>query len=86
MFDLLGPFFAGSSTVLNTKKIDKNIEILKHQDWFKRIYEDEKYHKLFFTNKYVRAYLQSNFRVKKIVRNEKNQKKFLNLLDIQLRR
>lgn len=84
--DLLGTFFDGGSTGLNTKKIDKNIELLKQQGWFKRIYEDEKYHKLFFANKYVRAYLQSNFRVKKIIRNESAQKKLLNLLDKQLRR
>jgi hypothetical protein len=86
IFDFLGSFLYGSNTGLNTRKIDKNIELLKQQGWFKRIYEDEKYRRLFFSNKYVRAYLQSNYRVKRIIRNESAQKKLLNLLDKQLKR
>ncbi|NMD72243.1 hypothetical protein HHO41_18395 [Bacillus sp. DNRA2] len=86
LFDLLGTFFYGGRTGLNTKKIDKNIELLILQGWFNRIYEDEKYRKLFLTNKKVRAYLQSNFRVKKIIRNEKDQKTLLDFLDKQLNR
>lgn len=35
IFDLLGSFLYGSSTGLNTRKIDKNIELLKQQGWFK---------------------------------------------------
>ncbi|OLS34468.1 hypothetical protein [Bacillus sp. MRMR6] len=81
LFDFLGAFTYGSNTSLDTRKIDKNIELLKQQDWFKRIYEDEKYHRLFFTNRTIRVYLQSTYRVKRIVRNELAQEKLLNLLD-----
>ncbi|WP_223596771.1 hypothetical protein [Neobacillus bataviensis] len=84
LFELLGLALDGGSTGLDTRKIDRNIERLKQQGWFKSIYEDEKYHRLFFTNRHIRAYLQSNFRVNKIISNEKAQKKLLNLLDEQL--
>jgi hypothetical protein len=76
----------GSGTGLDTRKIDKNIERLKQEVWFKRIYEDERYRRLFFSNKYVRAYLQSNYRVNKMIRYERAQKRFLNVLDYQLKR
>lgn len=85
LFDLLGELLDGSRTDLDTRKIDNNIELLKQQWWFKKIYEDEKYHRLFFTNKHVRGYLQSTIRVKKIIRNSESQKKFLRLLDKQLK-
>ncbi|MGG3466853.1 hypothetical protein ABES02_04845 [Neobacillus pocheonensis] len=84
LLDLLGALLDGSSTGLNTRKIDNNIELLKQEGWFKKIYEDEKYHRLFFTNRHIRAYLQSTFRVKKIIRNNSSQKKLLRLLDKQL--
>ncbi|MBT2728422.1 hypothetical protein J7E63_15950 [Bacillus sp. ISL-75] len=84
LFELLGLALDGGSTGLDTRKIDRNIERLKQQGWFKKIFEDEKYHRLFFTNRHIRAYLQSNFRVNKIINNEKAQKKLLNLLDEQL--
>jgi hypothetical protein len=85
IFELLGELLNGSSTSLETKKIDRNIERLKKQDWFKKIYEDEKYHKLFFNNKRVRHYLQSTIRVKKMIRNSEAQIKLLNLLNKQLK-
>ncbi|MEH7417249.1 hypothetical protein V7266_18355 [Neobacillus drentensis] len=86
LFGLIEVLFGGSSTGLDTKKIDNNIELLKKQGWFKQIYEDEKYHKLFFTNKHVRGYLQSTLRVKKMIQNNKSQKKLLSLLESQLKR
>lgn len=70
---------------MDTKKIDKNIELLKQQGWFKKIYDDEKYHRLFITNRHVRAYLQSSTRIKKIMRSEEAQRKLLLLLDKQLK-
>lgn len=84
LFGLLEVLFDGYSTGLDTRKIDNNIEQLKQQAWFKKIYEDDKYHRLFFTNKHVRRYLQSNFRVKRIIRSHKAQRKLLLLLDKQL--
>ena len=79
MFDflpnLLSSMLGVSTGSLDTKKIDNNIELLKQQGWFKKIYDDEKYHRLFITNRHVRAYLQSTTRVKKIIRSEDAQKK-----------
>jgi len=75
---------SGSGIVLNTQKIDKNIELLKGQAWFKQLYEDERYHRLFFVNRRVRKYLQSTIRVKKINSNPKAQQKFLLFLDKQI--
>mgnify|MGYP001071505366 CR=1 FL=1 len=55
MFGFLSDFLFGlvgvSTGALNTKKIDSNIELLKQQEWFKKIYTDEKYHRLFITNR-----------------------------------
>jgi hypothetical protein len=89
MFDLLSDLLSSmlgvSTGALDTRKIDKNIEMLKQEVWFKKIYEDEKYHRLFMTNRNVRAFLQSNIRVKKIIRSEKAQTKLLSLLDKQLK-
>ncbi|QIZ09389.1 hypothetical protein HFZ78_24120 [Priestia megaterium] len=65
----------GYSDTLNTKKIDQNIEQLNQHDWFKKIYEDERYHRLFFVNKHVRRYLQSTIRVRKIIRSKEAQRK-----------
>ncbi|WP_342603847.1 hypothetical protein [Peribacillus sp. FSL E2-0159] len=46
---LLGILSAGfGDNSLDTRKIDRNIEMLKNHTWFKDIYEDEKYHRLFF--------------------------------------
>ncbi|MGE7186371.1 hypothetical protein ACQKKK_21090 [Peribacillus sp. NPDC006672] len=57
---LLGILSAGfGDNSLDTRKIDRNIEMLKNHTWFKDIYEDEKYHRLFFVNRNVRQYLQS---------------------------
>ena len=58
LIELIAGLF-GYSDTLNTKKIDQNIEQLNQHDWFKNIYEDERYHRLFFVNKHVRRFLQS---------------------------
>ncbi|SMQ80863.1 hypothetical protein SAMN05444673_4011 [Bacillus sp. OV166] len=89
MFDFLSDFLSSmigvSTGNLDTKKIDNNIELLKQQGWFKKIYDDEKYHRLFITNRHVRAYLQNTTRVKKFIRSEEAQRKLLLLLDKQLK-
>ena len=69
---------------LNTRKIDQNIERLKELEWFNTIYDEEKYHRLFFVNRHVRGYLQSTLRVNKIIRSQKAQIKFMRLLDKQV--
>ena len=80
----LSPF--GGRTILNTQKIDSNIEKLKQLSWFKSLYEDEKYCSLFFGNRKVRSYLQSSIRVKGIIKNEYAQKRFIALLEKQVQR
>ncbi|WP_238941981.1 hypothetical protein [Bacillus sp. REN10] len=88
ILELIGSFlFAGiyvSSDVLDTKKIDHNIERLRQYDWFENIYNDERYHRLFFVNRKVRHYLQSSIRVKRMMKNERAQKKLIVLLNKQL--
>lgn len=71
----------GLSTTLNTRKIDKNIDTLREHLWFRNIYEDEKYRRLFFVNRHVRSYLQSTHRVKKMISSEKAQQKFIRFLN-----
>lgn len=85
--DLIFSFFAGGfglSDTLDTKKIDKHIQKLIQYDWFKAIYEDEKYHRLFFVNKHVRKYLQSRIRVNNMIRSKEAQRKFFIFLTKQL--
>jgi len=83
IFEFIGDLFgnAGNSQTLNTQKIDQNIRLLNGHAWFNALYEDKRYHRLFFVNRHVRAYLQSSFRVKKLIRSQKAQKRFVLLLD-----
>ncbi|WP_182007551.1 hypothetical protein [Priestia aryabhattai] len=83
--DLLSDGLGFSTGVLDTRKIDSNIMLLRQQEWFKKIYENNQYYSLLIGNRELRAYLQSNFRVKKIIRNEKSQAKFLLLLNKELK-
>ena len=87
LFELIAGLFGsvGYSDALNTKKIDQNIERLNQYDWFKKIYEDVRYHRLFFVNKHVRRYLHSTIRVRKIIRSIEAQRKLLFLLDKQIK-
>lgn len=88
LLDLVEGLFisSGGGGVLNTQKIDQNIDLLKRQAWFNLLYQDERYHRLFFVNRRVRKYLQSTIRVKKIISNPKAQQKFLLFLDKEVER
>ncbi|MGM0922633.1 MAG: hypothetical protein ACQEWW_15680 [Bacillota bacterium] len=87
IFELIAGLFGsiGYSDTLNTKKIDQNIERLNQHDWFKKIYEDEKYHRLFFVNKRLRSYLQSTISVRKIIRSKEEQRKLLLIIEKQIK-
>ena len=80
MFDV---FSNSSFSGLDTRRIDAHIEELKKYDWFHRLYQDEKYRKLFFTNVQVRKYLQSSRRVNKIIDNPVAREKFIIFLEKQ---
>lgn len=86
MFEFLLGFLSEGfgDNSLDTRKIDRNIEMLKNYTWFKGIYEDETYHRLFFVNRKVRHYLQSTMRVKRIIKKEKSQRVFIAFLNKQL--
>ncbi|MGG1215237.1 hypothetical protein ABHM93_02350 [Micromonospora provocatoris] len=83
--DLLAAIIPNGSIALNTRKIDRNIELLKNEFWFEVIYNEEKYRKLFFVNRKVRKYLQSTHRVKRLIKKEKVQNAFIIFLNNQLR-
>lgn len=87
VFELIAGLFGsvGYSDTLNTRKIDRNIEQLNEYDWFKKVYEDKKYHRLFFVNKRIRYYLQSTVRVRRIIRRKEAQKKLLLFLDKEIK-
>ena len=68
--DFLAALVPNGSNSLNTRKIDGNIEMLKQYSWFKNIYDNERYHRLFFGNRKVRKYLQNTYRVKRIIEKE----------------
>lgn len=68
-------------TSLDTRKIDKNIEKLRTLQWFNDLYESGRHHKSFFTNLKVRRYLESSIRISALKNNEREQKKFIQLLE-----
>lgn len=76
--------FAGDKS-LNSKKIDANIKKLSQIDWFKEIYESEKYRHLFFGNRNVRKYLSNNLRVNQLIKRQNQQEKFIQFLNKQLK-
>ena len=82
--EFLASLIPNGSNTLDTRKIDRNIEMLKKDSWFKDIYDDERYHRLFFVNRKVRKYLQNTYRVKRIIRKEDFQIKFIKFLNEQL--
>ena len=83
--DLLSGGVGFSTNGLDTRKIDSNIRLLRQQEWFKKIYENNQYYSLLIGNREVRACLQSNFRVKRMIRNERSQAKFLLLLNKEMK-
>lgn len=82
LFEIIAGLFnsIGQDTSLNTKKIDSNIKKLSNYDWFKNLYEDERYHRLFLVNRRIRGYLQSTYRVKRMIKHEKSRDKLKKLL------
>ncbi|MFJ8265384.1 hypothetical protein [Peribacillus asahii] len=82
--EFLASLIPNGSNSLDTRKIDRNIEMLKKYSWFKDIYDDERYHRLFFVNRKVRKYLQNTYRVKRIIKKEDFQIKFIKFLNEQL--
>lgn len=83
--EILASLIPNGNNSLNTRKIDRNIEILKKYSWFMNIYDDEKYHSLFFGNRKVRMYLQNTYRVKRIIKKEHVRKKFIIFLNEQVK-
>ncbi|MFC4353518.1 nitrite reductase [Chryseomicrobium palamuruense] len=75
--DLMGS--GGSS--LNTQKIDKNIDELRELEWFNAFYESERHRKSFSINFKVRKYLQSTILVTRLKTSEREQQKFIQLLE-----
>lgn len=55
MINFISDFLSGglgsSANVLDTRKIDSNIAILRQQEWFKKIYENDQYYALLIGNR-----------------------------------
>lgn len=69
---------------IDTRRIDLHIQQLNELPWFHKLYLEEKYRKLFVTNYKTRRYLDSPFRVKRLMNNHNAQLQFLKLLNKQL--
>ncbi|MFC7686279.1 hypothetical protein [Ureibacillus sp. GCM10028918] len=76
-------FNGGRRDPLNSKKADKHIEELRRYQWFTELYEDKRYHHLFFGNRRVRKVLRSKYRTKRLINNTSAQGTFISLLDKQ---
>ena len=83
--ELLSALIPQGKKVLDTKKIDKNIKTLLEYKWFEDLYGDENYRHLFFSNRKIRSYLESDKRVTKLIASSINQEKFIGLLNDQIR-
>lgn len=70
-----------ASDSLNTRKIDKNIDELRELEWFNALYESERHRKSFSINYKVRKYLQSTILVTRLKTSEREQQKFIRLLE-----
>lgn len=68
---------------LNSKKADKHIEELRKHPWFTELFEDKRYHHLFFGNRRVRKFLRSKHRTTKLINNVNAQGTFISFLDKQ---
>lgn len=75
----------GQDDSLNTKKIDKHIGKLRNYNWFNELYDNKKYHRLFFVNKHVRKFLQSTYQTKRLINNSNAQNSFKSFLEKQIR-
>jgi hypothetical protein len=82
--NFLSNTYVGQPT-LHTRKIDQNIARLQQYDWFQTIYYDDQYRSLFFANRHVRKYLQSTFRVKRMMKKKQAQARFIRFLNKQLK-
>ncbi|MCM3588808.1 hypothetical protein M3182_24595 [Mesobacillus maritimus] len=63
LFDIINEFILSiysGHNVLNTRKINSNIEKLRKYEWFEELYHNQKYHRLFHINRKIRSHLQSN--------------------------
>ncbi|WP_155590943.1 hypothetical protein [Lysinibacillus cavernae] len=85
IFEILTDAFSVSTTTLHTRKIDRNIERLQQYDWFKDIYHDDQYRRLFFANRHVRKFLESNVRVNRMIKKKQVQERFIYFLSKQLK-
>lgn len=72
--------FSGSSS-LDTNKIDRNIERLRNSGWFDDLYISERHRSSFLADLQIRKYLQSSFRIQRLQKSEREQKKFIQKLE-----
>jgi hypothetical protein len=89
LFDFIGDVIGDGIMFLlfekepSKKRINKTIEQLKTESWFKVLYENPIYQKLFLTNETVRIYIGEQG-AKRIKKSEKLQQKLTDLLQAHL--
>jgi hypothetical protein len=71
---------------IDTRRIDAHINQLNEHPWFHQLYQEEKYRRLLVMNYKTRRYLDSPYRVRRLMLSQKAQLHFLNLLNKQLLR
>lgn len=83
LFNFLSSAYSGQSA-LHTKIIDRNIARVQQYEWFHDVYHQDQYRSLFFANRHVRKYLQSNVRVNRLMKKKQSQERFILFLNKQL--
>lgn len=78
------PFYEWRS--IDTRRIDSHIHQLNEFPWFQKLYQEDKYRKLFVMNYKTRRYLDSPFRVKRLMNNQSAQLHFIKLLNKEIER
>lgn len=76
LFNFLSSAYSGQ-LALHTRKIDRNITRLQQYEWFHDVYHQDQYRSLFFANRHVRKYLQSNVRVNRLMKKKQSQERFI---------
>jgi len=61
-------------------KFEKNVDKLKQEDWFVTLDEDYRYNYIIWNNRKIKRYLIKSSNVDRLIENNQEQKKFIELI------
>ncbi|EJS69057.1 hypothetical protein CN425_07375 [Bacillus cereus] len=64
----------------NDMKLKYNIAKLSELEWFRSLHEDPKYTRLIWSNRKIKKFILSPINMEALIKSEKNQKEFVQLV------